>query len=148
MSDDFQVPSYSTPGSAAFDIRSPKRIHLDKGECRNIGLGFAAEVPDGHVAVICPRSGVGIKYGLGLRNTVGVIDSDYRGEWNAMIQRDDSDCLDWHINADDNCTLTIDKGDRILQCMIIPVEQVDFVITETLSETDRGTGGYGSTGIK
>lgn len=147
MSPGFQAPTYSTPGSAAFDIRSPVSFMIAEGEGMTFKLGFAAEVPEGYVAIICPRSGLGSKHGLGLRNTIGVIDSDYRGEWQATITKDflddDDDEQDGIFTA-----ITVNKGDRILQCMIIPVEQVDFVITETLSETDRGTGGYGSTGIK
>lgn len=148
LSPDFKVPSYSTPGSAAFDIRSPVEFTIDKNQSVHISLGFAAEVPEGHVAILCPRSGLGVKYGMGVRNTIGVIDSDYRGEWQANITRDCLEPTDWFIAPDDNCVTTVEIGDRILQCMVIPVEQVDFVITDTLSETERGTGGHGSTGIK
>ena len=148
MSPDFQVPTYSTPGSAAFDIRSPIDFTCVSGTTVNLDLGFAAEVPEGHVAVICPRSGLGTNHGLGLRNTVGVIDSDYRGEWEATVSVDTLYAVYFDGGEYRARQVTVNKGDRILQCMIIPVQQVDFVITDTLSETERGSGGYGSTGIK
>lgn len=148
LSDGFRAPSYSTPGSAAFDIRSPEYVTIQKGEAVTIKLGFAAEIPEGHVAIICPRSGLGSKYGLGLRNTIGVIDSDYRGEWQATLTRDQLEPVKFENREMDEPIAIIRPGDRILQCMIIPVEQVDFVLTNELSETERGTGGYGSTGIK
>lgn len=148
LSASFIAPSYATPGSAAFDLRSNDFITLKKGQSTTIGLGFAAQVPDGHVALLMPRSGFGSKYGMGLRNTVGVIDSDYRGEWMATITRDNCEPTSAHDSYIDSVELHIAPGDRILQCMIVPVSQVDFIITNELDETERGTGGYGSTGIK
>jgi dUTP pyrophosphatase len=104
-----------------------------------IHLGFAAEVPEGYAAILLPRSSAGMK-GISLRNTTGVIDSDYRGEWIAHIvidQNQDNALLDeWHYK----------RGDRIIQCLIIPVKKVDIELTESVSVTARGDGGFGSTG--
>lgn len=99
------------------------------------GLGFAAAVPDGYVGVLLPRSSTGAKHGLELNNTCGVIDSDYRGEWKAAIRTKSGIPFAWQA------------GDRILQFMIVPLAQVSLELVDSLDETNRGTGGFGSTGL-
>lgn len=135
----FEAPTYGSAGAAAFDIRTPEDFTLFAHTPRKIHLGFAAEVPEGYVAVIAPRSGLGCNHGMALRNSIGIIDSDYRGEWQATITLD-------MFNGADN-TQEFKAGDRILQCMILPVSQVGFEIVNELDETDRGEGGFGSTGV-
>ena len=98
------------------------------------GLGFAAAVPEGHVGLLLPRSGTGAKYGLELNNTCGVIDADYRGEWKAALRTKNGLPFEWQA------------GDRILQFMIVPIANVTLQQVETLDETRRGSGGFGSTG--
>lgn len=136
---DFKAPVYGSTGAAAFDIRTPIDFTLTVTPV-TIPLGFAAEVPEGYVAVIAPRSGLGCKSGVGVRNTIGVIDSDYRGEWLATMTLDMFVPI---VHGEE-----FKAGDRILQCMILPVSQVEFEIVDELTETDRGEGGIGSTGVK
>lgn len=135
--DDFLPPVYATPGSAAFDIKAQKDILVGDDLPKNIKLGFATEIPEGYVALIAPRSGLGTQHGFQLRNTIGVIDSDYRGEWNA--------CFKMKIH-NHPWMYTIKRGERFLQCLIVPVEQVEFELVDNLNKTERGEGGHGSTG--
>lgn len=136
---EFIKPEYKTEYSAGMDIYLQKDATLVIGADNVIHLGFAAEVPEGYAAILLPRSSAGMK-GISLRNTAGVIDSDYRGEWIAHIvidQNQDNALLDeWHYK----------RGDRIIQCLIVPVKKVDIELTESVSVTARGNGGFGSTG--
>lgn len=136
---EFIKPEYKTEYSAGMDIYLQEDATLVIGADNVIHLGFAAEVPEGYAAILLPRSSAGMK-GISLRNTAGVIDSDYRGEWIAHIvidQNQDNALLDeWHYK----------RGDRILQCLIVPVKKVDIELTESVSVTARGNGGFGSTG--
>lgn len=136
---EFIKPEYKTEYSAGMDIYLQEDVTLVIGADNVIHLGFAAEVPEGYVAILLPRSSTGMK-GISLRNTAGVIDSDYRGEWIAHIvidQNQDNALLDeWHYK----------RGDRLIQCLIIPVKKVDIELTESISVTARGNGGFGSTG--
>ena len=136
---EFIKPEYKTEYSAGMDIYLQEDVTLVIGADNVIHLGFAAEVPEGYAAILLPRSSAGMK-GISLRNTAGVIDSDYRGEWIAHIvidQDQDNALLDeWHYK----------RGDRIIQCLIVPVKKVDIELTESISVTSRGNGGFGSTG--
>lgn len=136
---EFIKPEYKTEYSAGMDIYLQEDATLVIGADNVIHLGFAAEVPEGYAAILLPRSSAGMK-GISLRNTAGVIDSDYRGEWIAHIvidQNQDNALLDeWHYK----------RGDRIIQCLIVPVKKVDIELTESVSVTARGNGGFGSTG--
>ena len=136
---EFIKPEYKTEYSAGMDIYLQEDATLVIGADNIIHLGFAAEVPEGYTAILLPRSSAGMK-GISLRNTAGVIDSDYRGEWIAHIvidQNQDNALLDeWHYK----------RGDRIIQCLIVPIKKVDIELTESISVTSRGNGGFGSTG--
>ena len=136
---EFIKPEYKTEYSAGMDIYLQEDVTLVIGADNVIHLGFAAEVPEGYAAILLPRSSAGMK-GVSLRNTAGVIDSDYRGEWIAHIvidQNQDNALLDeWHYK----------RGDRLIQCLIVPVKKVDIELTESISVTARGDGGFGSTG--
>ena len=136
---EFIKPEYKTEYSAGMDIYLQEDTTLVIGADNVIHLGFAAEVPEGYAAILLPRSSAGMK-GISLRNTAGVIDSDYRGEWIAHIvidQNQDNALLDeWHYK----------RGDRIIQCLIVPIKKVDIELTESISVTARGDGGFGSTG--
>ena len=135
------APEYATAGSAAVDLRAA----LDEDTVLTIAPGARALIPTGLsispestdvVAVIAGRSGLGVKKGVSLANGIGVIDSDYRGE----IQV----CL---INRGDE-PFEVRRGDRIAQMMFLPVLSAAFLPVDSLDETDRGTGGFGSTGVK
>ena len=134
---DFIKPEYKSNSSGGMDIYFQEDVELKVGKDNVVNLGFSAEVPEGHVALLLPRSSAGMK-GLQLRNTAGVIDSDYRGEWIAHITYDD-------INKWGN-TIKYKRGERALQALIIPVKQETINIVDELSVTERGNGGFGSTG--
>lgn len=131
------IPKYATPGAACFDLHAcgidnVKAVATGYRPIIRTGLSF--EIPTDHVMLIFSRSGHGFNKDVRLANCVGVIDSDYRGEVQVKLTADG-------LNA-----MVIANGDRVAQAMIIPVHQVKFVETEELSETDRGAGGFGSTG--
>ena len=129
----FIMPTKGTKGAGAFDIYMPVSGDLYGSLCE-IGLGFAAEVPENHVALILPRSGVGSKHGLELNNSCGVIDSDFRGEWIATLRTKSGDSFSWK------------QGERLLQFLIVPVTNVQLELADELDDTERGTGGLGSSG--
>lgn len=139
MFEDVQLPEYATPGSACFDIYAYKCQSSYPGSSPRAvtyGTGLQFEIPDDHVMLMFSRSGDGFKNDIRLANCVGVIDSDYRGELGVRLTYD-------------NPATRIDdlSGKRIAQGMIIPYEQVQFVLAEELSSTERGEGGLGSTGV-
>ena len=129
----FVMPVKSTERAGAFDIFMPECGSISNHTSTKIPLGFSAAVPEGHVALILPRSSTGSKYGVELNNTCGVIDSDYRGEWMAAL-RTKNTFYQW------------DANDRVLQFLIIPIADVSLELVEELNQTKRGTGGFGSTG--
>lgn len=131
----FIKPEYKRDLSGGLDIYFQTDVILNPNQVNKIPLGFASEVPEGHVALLLPRSSAGIK-GIGLRNTVGVIDADYRGEWLAFITLD-SIC---------DKPITFKRGERALQALIVPFSRVAIELTDTLSETGRGDTGFGGTG--
>ena len=130
----FTKPSKGTGGAGAYDLFMPVSGNIPENGICKIGLGFAAEVPEDHVALIVPRSGIGAKYGIELNNTCGVIDSDYRGEWIATFRTKDGKELKWEAN------------ERLLQFLIVPVVAVTLDVVDELTDTDRGAGGFGSSG--
>ena len=138
IGDDIPLPSYSTPGSAGMDLRAclDESLNLAPTETSLIPTGIAIFVADpGYAALILPRSGLGHKHGIVLGNLVGLIDSDYQGE--LMISA-------WN-RGDSN--FTIEPGDRIAQLVVVPVQQVEFSVVSEFSSTDRGAGGFGSSGL-
>ena len=137
--ENFIAPEYKKDLSGGLDIYFQKDTELVIGADNVVPLGFCAEVPERHVALLVPRSSAGMK-GLALRNTVGVIDADYRGEWIAHIVIDQQGDNVWGDNV------KYKRGDRALQAIIIPFNKVDINIVDDLSVTDRGDGGFGSTG--
>lgn len=131
------LPSYATAGAAGMDLRAclDAPLTLRPGDRVKVPTGFAIALPSADfVAYIFARSGLGINHGITLPNCVGVIDSDYRGEiLVALTNLSDAD-------------YTIQPGDRVAQLVISPVIRADLHVVEDLGETDRGTGGFGSTG--
>jgi dUTP pyrophosphatase len=130
-----QMPAYATSGSACFDIATTSDgVDITPGASAVLKTDLAFEIPPGHVMMVYSRSGHGFKNGIRLANGTGVIDSDYRGE--LMVK----------LHNDGNRLFSINRGDRIAQAMIVPVAQVKFETVSELSDTARGTGGFGSTG--
>jgi dUTP pyrophosphatase len=135
------LPEYATSGSAAIDLRAAlddgERIVLAPGERTLVPTGISiAPEEDGVVAIVAARSGLGIKKGICLSNGIGVIDSDYRGEV----------CVGLLNTGKED--FVIERGDRIAQMMFVPVYTASFVESAELDETERGSGGFGSTGVK
>ncbi|MBQ2898475.1 MAG: dUTP diphosphatase [Oscillospiraceae bacterium] len=130
------VPKIATSGSAAADLYAciDEPVLVPARGNAAIPVGIAIAVPEGYGAFIFARSGLGIKHGIAPRNCVGVIDSDYRGEI----------CVGLMNNSEED--YTVQPGDRIAQMAIMPVMPAEYVLCDELSETDRGTGGFGSTG--
>lgn len=129
----FIMPTKASDKAGAFDVFMPK-AGTATGATQMFGLGFAAAVPPGHIGLLLPRSSTGAKYGMELNNTCGVIDSDYRGEWKAAIRTKSGIPFNW------------EAGERILQFMIVPVADVTLELVDSLDETARGSGGFGSSG--
>jgi dUTP pyrophosphatase len=134
--DDLSLPAYETPQSAGLDL--PAAIDADMvltpGARAMVPTGLAIALPDGYEAQIRPRSGLAAKHGLTILNSPGTIDADYRGELKAII-----------INLGDE-DFTITRGMRIAQMVIAPVTRIAWNPVEELSESQRGEGGFGSTG--
>jgi dUTP pyrophosphatase len=130
----FIMPAKSTERAGAFDIYMPIKGDVSGQFPNMINLGFATAIPENHVALIFPRSGAGAKYGVELNNTCGVIDSDYRGEWRAALRTKSGNMFAW------------EAGDRVLQFLVVPVADVSLELVDELETTDRGSGGFGSTG--
>lgn len=132
------LPAYETPGAAGADVRAnlPDRtpITLQPGERALVSTGLRIEIPAGFEVQVRPRSGLALKHGITLPNTPGTIDSDYRGPLGVIV-----------LNAGQEA-FEITHGDRIAQLVVAPVVQAAFEPIETLGETARGSGGFGSTG--
>ena len=130
----FVLPIKASDKAGAFDIYMPESGAICGHHGKLVGLGFAAEVPEGHVALILPRSGVGAKHGVELNNTCGVIDSDYRGEWMASLKTKNGSAYRWEAE------------DRLLQFLVVPVANTTLEEVDELNSTQRGSGGFGHTG--
>lgn len=132
---DVPAPSYARPGDAGADLVTTSDAVVRPGEREVVGTGVAIALPPGYVGFVHPRSGLAARAGLSIVNTPGTIDSGYRGEIRV--------CL---VNLDPRKPIVLTRGDRIAQLVIQRVEHAEFVEVPELAETDRGAGGYGSTG--
>jgi dUTP pyrophosphatase len=132
------LPAYETEASAGLDIRAnlTENVVLEPMQRALIKTGLFLEIPVGYECQVRPRSGLALKKGLTVLNTPGTIDADYRGEVGVIL-----------INLS-NETVILENGERIAQLVFAKVEQAAWIETEILSETERGAGGFGSTGVK
>lgn len=131
-------PYYASAGAAAMDLHAciDEPVSIPAGERRTIPTGIAIALPSAdYVALIFARSGLGIRHGIAPANCVGVIDSDYRGEIQVGL-----------LNSNPSGVYTVQPGDRIAQMAILPVVQAELEPADTLDDTARGAGGFGSTG--
>ncbi|WP_151445603.1 dUTP diphosphatase [Lacisediminimonas profundi] len=132
-----QMPSYATPGSAGLDLRAciDQAMVIEPGETKLVPTGLAIHLADpGYAALILPRSGLGHKHGIVLGNLVGLIDSDYQGQ--LMVST-------WNRGSS---AFTLNPMERLAQLVIVPVLQVEFNVVDEFGESERGSGGFGSTG--
>lgn len=127
-------PKYQTSGSAGVDLSSTIAYSLQPMERKLIPTGLRVAIPEGFEGQVRPRSGLALRHGISMVNTPGTIDSDYRGEIGVILINLGSEAFD------------IQPGDRIGQLVITPIVQADFFEVTSLEETDRGDGGFGSTG--
>ena len=135
---DLPLPAYATRGAAGMDVAAAveRSVILGAGQRLAIPTGFAMAVPAGYEAQIRPRSGLALKHGVTVANAPGTVDSDYRGEVAILM-----------VNLGDQ-DFTIERGTRIAQMVVAPVTQVTLIATESLPDTNRGDGGFGSTGYR
>lgn len=133
---DLDIPFYATEHSAGVDLLSAEDLVIKPMQRRLVKTGIAIALPEGFEAQVRPRSGLALKNGITVLNTPGTIDADYRGEIGVIL-----------INFGEE-DFPITKGMRIAQMVIAKYQRVEFNLVEQLSETSRGTGGFGSTGIK
>jgi len=139
LGNEFPLPTYATPGSAGIDLRAclEAPLQLAPGDVTLLPTGMAIYIGDPNLAaIILPRSGLGHKRGIVLGNLVGLIDSDYQGALQVSC---------WNRGTDH---VTITPGDRIAQLVFVPIVQAQFKIVDGFDETQRGAGGFGSSGIK
>lgn len=139
LKDQRYLPAYATPGSAGVDLRAciDVAIKIHPGDTILVPTGIAIHLADsGYAAMILPRSGLGHKYGIVLGNLVGLIDSDYQGEIFVST---------WNRGHD---SFTLNPMDRLAQLVVVPVMQVAFNVVDEFTASERGAGGFGSTGHK
>jgi dUTP pyrophosphatase len=129
------LPAYATAGAAGMDVVAAESLRLAPGKRHAVATGFAVAIPDGYEVQVRPRSGLALKHGVTCLNTPGTIDQDYRGEVKVIL-----------ANLSDE-PFEIARGDRIAQLVPTPVQRAALDEVDELGETDRGSGGFGSTGV-
>lgn len=140
---DATLPSIMTAGAACYDLFSCEGISLTSAFCyKTVPTGIAVEIPPGYVGMVCSRSGLAAKHGVFVLNAPGIIDSDYRGELKVILAR-----LPHNMMWPDSDSFVLPAGSRVAQLMVVRLADLATVEAATLSETERGAGGLGSTGI-
>jgi dUTP pyrophosphatase len=135
LDDGLPLPAYQNEGDAGLDLYAAQDATISPGQRVVIGTGIAVAIPGGYVGLTTPRSGTAARVGLSIVNTPGVIDSGYRGEVMMIL-----------INLDPRDDITIVRGERVAQLLIVPVASVDVIERDELPDSQRGSGGLGSTG--
>lgn len=136
LDESLEMPTYAYPGDAGLDLRSAESFILKPFERKTVPCGIALAIPQGFAGLVIPRSGLASKHGISIVNAPGLIDANYRGEIKVVL-----------INLDSEATFAVQRGDRIAQLVITEVPTVNLEPTETLPETQRGAGGFGSSGL-
>jgi dUTP pyrophosphatase len=129
------LPSYAHPGDAGADLATTVDVHLAPGERALVPTGIAIALPDGYAAFVHPRSGLAARFGVSIVNAPGTVDAGYRGEIKVLL-----------VNLDPHDPVDLSRGDRVAQLVVQRVEKARFVEVDRLPGSDRGDGGYGSTG--
>ena len=135
LREDATLPSRAHGGDAGLDLHACEAAHIGPGERWSVGTGIAVEIPDGHAGLVLPRSGLAREHGIAIVNAPGLIDSGYRGEISVLL-----------LNTDPAETFRIEPGDRIAQLVIAPIAPAEPVEADSLAESARGEGGFGSSG--
>jgi dUTP pyrophosphatase len=129
------LPSRAHDGDAGLDLHAAQSAHIGPNERWQISTGLAVEIPEGHAGLVLPRSGLALRYGISLVNAPGLIDSGYRGEIGVLL-----------LNNDPAEIFRIKPGDRIAQLVVVPISGLAPVAVEELAASERGEGGFGSSG--
>ena len=137
-SDGLDLPAYATPSSAGMDLLAATDgpLSIGPGERAIVATGIAIALPPSYEAQVRPRSGLALKHGITVLNAIGTIDADYRGEIGVLL-----------VNLSDQ-DFVVEDGERIAQMVVAKYERVNFKVVNELSATSRGSGGFGSTGVK
>ena len=133
---DAVLPVRAHGGDAGLDLAACEAVTIGAGERAAVGTGLAVEIPDGHAGLVVPRSGLALRHGISIVNAPGVIDAGYRGEVRVVL-----------LNTDREQPFTVEPGMRIAQLLVVPALVVDVVEVAELTETVRGEGGFGSSGL-
>ena len=136
LDDGARPPVRAHEGDAGLDLHANEAAHIDPGERASVGTGIAVAIPDGHAGLVVPRSGLAARHGITLVNTPGLIDAGYRGELRVLL-----------LNTDREKSFKVAPGDRIAQLVLVKVDSPEAAEVGELSETKRGEGGFGSTGV-
>jgi dUTP pyrophosphatase len=131
-----RVPTYAHAGDAGADLHAAESLVLAPGQRATVATGVAIALPDGYVGFVVPRSGLAFKHGITIVNAPGTVDAGYRGEIKVAL-----------LNTDSNESYAIEAGDRIAQLVVMPVSRARFIEVERLPGSQRGEGGFGSTGF-
>jgi len=137
LRDDAVLPSRAHSGDAGFDLSACEEITIGVGERAAVGTGIAVEIPDGHAGLVVPRSGLALRHGISMVNSPGVIDAGYRGEVRLLL-----------LNTDDASAFTVEPGMRVAQLLVVPLADIELIETDEATATDRGAGGFGSSGLR
>lgn len=136
LNEEMPLPSYAHEGDAGLDLCAAESATIEPYERRLVPCGICLEIPDGYAGLVIPRSGLAIKHGVSIVNAPGLIDSGYRGEIKVVL-----------INLDPKTPFVFDKGDRIAQLMIVRTPLVTVEAAACLEDSERGAGGFGSSGM-
>ncbi len=135
LKDEATVPTRAHAGDAGLDLYACEAAHLGPGERWSVGTGVAVEIPDGYAGLVLPRSGIARDHGIALVNGPGLIDAGYRGEIRVLL-----------LNTDPAEIFRVEPGERIAQLVVVPVGLPEPAEVESLSDSSRGDGGFGSSG--
>jgi len=154
LSDGAPLPKHAKPGDAGLDLTTRETVELAPGETKMVGTGVSVEIPEGYFGMVVPRSGLGSR-GVTLSNAVGIIDSGYRGEIKAPLHNN-KPVVNWErpYDASYNAVLagltnsmTVKRGERVCQLIVVPYQSVECVEVDALEESARGASGFGSSGL-
>ena len=135
--DNAVLPTRAHSGDAGLDLTACETVTIEAGERAAVGTGIAVAIPDDHAGLVVPRSGLALRHGLSIVNAPGVVDTGYRGEVRVIL-----------LNTDREHAFTVEPGMRIAQLVVVPVQTADVVEVGELTETARGDGGFGSSGVR
>jgi dUTP pyrophosphatase len=131
----YQLPRFAHSGDAGADLHAVEAVTIGAGEYALVATGLSMAIPEGHAGLVLPRSGLAVRTGITVLNSPGLVDSGYRGELKVALINHGKEAFE------------IAVGDRIAQLVIVPVSSPDYEVVDSLEDTERGSGGFGSTGL-